>query len=306
LYASFQKEKEYQAKAYIDFQEDLKNNPNFNARFLPIVNLIQGYTHRLSDDDNEKGLLFNAFFTQKMNLEDLYVSGHWDGIIQSWVVFQANVVNDKDKFAQDFKLLNDKIKNPVHYTDFVGKITFYLTQYGKDDYIAAIAPMVIGSGKVTSYEGKTMEVYVKAMVGSQAPDLVITEHIGKVEDHNHSTKTIQTKNLNSKYSLLVFYKSGCGPCEETMQGLQGNFKDLTSKGTRIITISSDTDEQVYANTSFNFPWKDKYCNFDGSKGINFKNYAVIGTPTLFILDNKGIILEKIATVEQLLAWSKNI
>jgi hypothetical protein len=91
-----------------------------------------------------------------------------------------------------------------------------------------------------------------------------------------------------------------------MQGLQGNFKDLTSKGTRIITISSDTDEQVYANTSFNFPWKDKYCNFDGSKGINFKNYAVIGTPTLFILDNKGIILEKIATVEQLLAWSKNI
>jgi thiol-disulfide isomerase/thioredoxin len=185
-------------------------------------------------------------------------------------------------------------------------MTFYLTQYGKDDYIAAIAPMVIGSGKVTSYEGKTMEVYVKAMVGSQAPDLVITEHIGKVEDHNHSTKTIQTKNLNSKYSLLVFYKSGCGPCEETMQGLQGNFKDLTSKGTRIITISSDTDEQVYANTSFNFPWKDKYCNFDGSKGINFKNYAVIGTPTLFILDNKGIILEKIATVEQLLAWSKNI
>jgi peroxiredoxin len=306
LYASFQKEKEYQAKAYIDFQEDLKKNPNFNARFLPIVNLIQGYADCLTDDDTEKGLLFNVFFTQKMRIEDLYVSGHWDGIIQSWVVSQANVVNDKDKFAQDFKLLNDRIKNPVHYTDFVGKMTYYLTQYGKDDYIAAIAPLVISSGKVTSYEGKTMEVYVKAMVGSQAPNLVITEHIGKVEDHNHSTKTIQTKNLNSKYSLLVFYKSGCGPCEETMQGLQGNFKDLTSKGTRIITISSDTDEQVYANTSFNFPWKDKYCNFDGSKGINFKNYAVIGTPTLFILDNKGIILEKIATVEQLLAWSKNI
>jgi thioredoxin-related protein len=299
LFAAFKIEKEYQAKAYIDFQEDLKKNPNFNARFLPIVNLIQGYAHHLSDDDNEKGLLFNAFFTQKMTIEDLYVSGHWDGIIQGWVVFQANVVNDKDKFAQDFKLLNDKIKNPVHYTDLVGKITFYLTQYGKDDYIAAIAPMVIGSGKVTSYEGKTMEVYVKAMVGSKAPDLVITEHIGKVEDHNHSTKTIQTKNLNSKYSLLVFYSSGCGPCEETLNSLKDNYKDLTKKGVRIISLAADTDEAVFKNTSFQLPWADKFCNLDGMNGENFKNYAVIGTPTLFLLDKKGNITHKMSGMTEL-------
>lgn len=304
LYAAFAKEKGVQAKAYDEFQVALKQNPSFNARFLPIVNLTQGIPHHLTDDYKQKSQLFNEFITQKMSFEDLYVSGHWDGIIQSWVQFQTNVVNDKDKFAQDFKLLNDKIKNPVHYTDFVGKMTFYLTQYGKDDYIAAIAPMVIGSGKVTSYEGKTMQMYVKAMMGSQATDLVITEHIGKVENHNHSTKTIQTKNLNSKYSLLVFYKSGCGPCEETMQGLQGNFKDLTSKAINIITISADTDEQVFKNTSNPYPWEAKYCDFEGMNGINFKNYAVIGTPTMFLLDNKGIILEKIATVEQLLAWNK--
>ena len=40
-------------------------------------------------------------------------------------------------------------------------------------------------------------------------------------------------------------------------------------------------------------------------GINFKNYAVMGTPTMFLLNSKGIIIEKIATVEQLLVWSKN-
>ena len=304
LYKKFEKEKELQVKAYDKFQQDLKKNPNFNARFLPIVNLTQGIPHRLTDDFNQRALFVNEFITEKISFEDMYVSGHWAGIIQSWVVLQMNVVNDKDQFDKDFKLISDRIKNPKHYTDFVGKVTYYLSQYGKDDYVAAIASTVISSGKITSFEGKTMEVYVKAMVGSQAPDLVITEHIGKVADHNHSTKTIQTNALDSKYSLLVFYQSGCGPCEETMQGLQGNYKNLSSKGVKIITISADTDDQVFKNTSNQYPWKDKYCDLHGINGVNFKNYAVIGTPTMFLLDSKGIIIEKIATIEQLLAWSK--
>jgi peroxiredoxin len=306
LHVAFANEKAMQAKAYEDFHSELKKNTNYNARFLPIVNLIKGYAHRLSDDENEKGQLFNAFFTTKMDIQDLYVSGHWEGIIQSWVAYQSNVVNDKNKFAKDFLLLNNKIKSPVQYTDFVGKVTFYLTQYTKDDFVEAIAPLVLASGKITSYEGKTMQVYLKALIGTKAPDIEIIEHLGKIEDHNHSTKKIATNALNSKYSLLVFYKSGCGPCEETMQGLKGNYKVLADKGIRIITLSADTDENVYKNTAAQFPWKDTYCNFDGLSGSNFKNYAVVGTPTMFILDSSGMIIEKIATMEQLLnsrQWS---
>jgi hypothetical protein len=37
-------------------------------------------------------------------------------------------------------------------------------------------------------------------------------------------------------------------------------------------------------------------------GVNFKNYAVIGTPTMFLLDDKGIIVQKPATVEELLEF----
>ena len=103
---------------------------------------------------------------------------------------------------------------------------------------------------------------------------------------------------------MVFYRSGCGPCEETMQGLTGNYKDLIAKGIRIISIAADTDEQVFSNTAFPHPWIDKYCDFEGMNGINFKNYAIIGTPTMYILDHKGFILSKMATVTELLAWSK--
>ena len=120
LYKVFAQEAALQAKAYDAFQEELKQNTNFNARFLPIVNLTKGIPHRLTADYNQKALLVNEFITQKMNLEDFYVSGHWQGIIQSWVVLQMNVVNDKDQFAEDFKQISDRMKNPAHYTDFVG------------------------------------------------------------------------------------------------------------------------------------------------------------------------------------------
>jgi hypothetical protein len=37
-------------------------------------------------------------------------------------------------------------------------------------------------------------------------------------------------------------------------------------------------------------------------GINFKNYAVLGTPTIYILDSKGIILSKLATINEVLEF----
>jgi thiol-disulfide isomerase/thioredoxin len=303
LFATFENEKEVLIKSYYDFHKDLKKNPNFNARFLPIVNLIQGYANHLSDDNIEKGLIFNAFFTHEMNIQDLYVSGHWEGIIKSWVAYQSNVVNDKDKFVNDFTVLNNKIKNKEQYTDFVGKVTYFLTQNGKDDFIEAISPIVIHSKKISSYENATMQVYVKAMIGSQAPDLVITEHIGKFEDHNHKKSVIQSKNFASKgfkKTLLLFYQSGCGPCEELMQQLPGLYEKLKSKGIRIISIAADESEQVYKNASNSYPWSDKYCDYEGKNGINFINYAVLGTPTLFLIDQTGKIEKKLASFLELL------
>ena len=41
-------------------------------------------------------------------------------------------------------------------------------------------------------------------------------------------------------------------------------------------------------------------------GTNFKNYAITGTPTMYILDSKGSILKKIATIKQLLTWSEKL
>lgn len=97
---------------------------------------------------------------------------------------------------------------------------------------------------------------------------------------------------------------GCGPCEITIAGLIENYQKVKVKNIKIITLSADVDEQVYKNTAAPFPWEDSYCDFKGTAGINFKNYAVIGTPTMYLLDSKGIILKKIATFEQVVTLNE--
>jgi len=309
LYAAFAKEKEVQVEAYNAFQQDLKQNPNFNARFLPIVNLTQGIPHRLTDDYNQKALLINKYITQQMSFEDMYVSGHWAGIIQSWVVLQMNVVNDKYTFAQDFKRISDRIKNPKHYTDFVGKVTFYLTKYTKDEYVEAIAKTVLTSGKITEYLG-SLAVYKKAMLGMPAPDIILTDHIGKLEDHNHQTKTIASNTLVKEgftHSLLFFYESGCGPCQQTIKDLNTNYSNLVANGISIYAFAADIDMDAFNFTKETLAWKDTaFCNFKGMEGVNFKNYGVIGTPTMYVIDKEGIIVKKIGNVKELLEWNRKI
>ena len=78
---------------------------------------------------------------------------------------------------------------------------------------------------------------------------------------------------------------------------------MVSKGIKIVSIAADTDEKVFKDTSLPHPWPDKYCDFEGTKGINFKNYAVIGTPTMYVLDSKGFILYKMATIAEVLEFS---
>lgn len=139
LYKKLAKEKQLQVQAFEMFQKELQLNPNFNARILPIINLTRGIPNHLTSDIQKKALLVNEYIIKKVSFEDLYVSGHWQSIIQGWVVLQINVINDKNQFTQNFIQVSNRIKNPIHYTDFVNTITYYLTQYGKNDYVASIA-----------------------------------------------------------------------------------------------------------------------------------------------------------------------
>jgi peroxiredoxin len=288
------KEQKTQYLAFEQFKKELQANSNYNARFLPIVNLIRGIAPVLTTNETEKANAVESYITHELNFNHLYTSGHWTSILQSWVQIHAQVFQNKENFANNFKTISDRILEPAKYTDFVGKVTYYLSLYGKDDFVTAITPAVVSSGKITSYIGKTMEVYVKALVGSQAPDLVISET-------NKVLKSSAFAQKGSNKTLLIFYKSDCGPCEAFLSQLPAHYKNLQKKGIDIIAISADENEQVFKQKTKDFPWARSFCDYKGMKGSNFSNYAVMGTPTIYVIDKKGTIVSKLGTIEDILA-----
>lgn len=301
LYKGFEQERIGLEKAYEDFHKNLKSNPNHGARFLPIANMANGIALKLFANEEEKYKEIARFFAYDLDINSFYTSGHWDGIISSWAQLHLHVIKDDKILYNQFEALSNRIENKKLYTELTGKLTYYMKSYGMDKQIDVIAPIVVNSRKVTEYLG-SMEVYIKAFSGAQGADLIITEHAGKYEDHNHKTSILKSSEFASgsyTQTLLVFYQSGCGPCEELLQQLPQKYQELKERGIRIITISSDESEQVFNVLSSQHPWPDKYCDFQGKEGVNFKNYAVTGTPTLILLDKQGKIVKTMATLSEM-------
>jgi thiol-disulfide isomerase/thioredoxin len=302
LYPVFEKEYNSIVNEYNQFVKKLKGTNLYAARFREIVNLTMGIGSIITEDEKAKAENINDILVNQLDYGVLYTSNHWGDTINSWVQLQTMVVKNDAQFVHDIQTVLGRMPTNAIYTAYVIELTKELTKAGKDSIVAAITEEVKNSKRLLNYDG-VLNVYHQDLSGI-APDLVIKTLIGKPEEHKYSTAVIKTKALTTKYTLLLFYQSGCGHCEDAIKLLEDNYKELVAKGFRIISLASDTDFAVFSNTSFALPWKDKYCDLEGFSGINFKNYAVIGTPTLFLLNQKGVVKLKPTTVEELLSWLK--
>ncbi len=299
LYPVFAKEQQAQAQAYKKFYKELKENDNYNARFLPIVNLTQGIPHQLTSDYRQRALLNAQYIADELNFDELYTSGHWSGILSSWVLLHTQTLAQDSLMLPHFAKITERIDNPKQYTDLVKEISYYLNYYGKDEYISLLAPVVLNSGKITEYTG-SLAVYQKALIGMQAPSLFV---LTKTTDGTMQTTELPSTAFaqdNTHTTLLIFYESGCGHCEELLGQLPGNYKNLKQKGFDIIAISSDEEPEVFETTSKDFPWERTFCDYKGIEGVNFTNYAVAGTPTIFAINKQGKIVSQMATLQQVL------
>ena len=298
LYSVFDKEYKNIVNQYTQYSKSLTESSLYAARFRQIVNITMGIGTKIVTDEKEKANNINDFVVNDLDFSLLYTSNHWRGIINNWVQLQTQILKDDVKLMQDAKTILNRLPSDLIYTDFLVNLTKELNKKGKDHILDALTPGIKNSNRLLNYNG-VLSIYQKDLSG-KAPDLSIVTYIGKKEDKNYKKTVLKTTELNSKFTLLVFYRSGCGPCEETMKGLIDNYKVIKDKGFRIITIAADTDQQIFENTSLLQPWKDTYCDFEGSKGENFSNYAVIGTPTIYLINNVGNILVKLATITEVL------
>jgi peroxiredoxin len=300
-YVVFEKEYQKQVKNYEKFQNTLQNNADYTTQFIRILNITQGIGTQILDTEEKKARNIAQYIADDLDWQALYTSGHWAEIVSSWISIHTQVLKDPSVFVNDFAKISNKIKDSKLYIDFVGRTAYFLAQQGKDGLINAVAPLVITSGKITNYEG-SLAVYTKGAVGTQAPNLIFTGQQG-----NKDAKILKSNDLagtDYNKTLLMFYESGCGPCENLLQEIPERYESIKSKGVHIISISADEDEKIFKNKAKDFLWKDTYCDYEGFKGVNFKNYGIAGTPTVFLIDRNGKILLRTAILEEVLSHLK--
>lgn len=305
LRAAARAEKDTLEKTWTEFRAQLAASPLYAARFREIVDLTRGIGNRLDMSEREMAFNLDSFLTRTMSWDALYSSNHWSGVIYIWTEMHARVIQNDSALLDGARRILARLPESGMYTSFCDQMARYFVKNGKDSLLAVLAPEIKSGGLLQRADGMLAQ-FGALQAGEFAPDLAFNIHIGNPADHNHKTLVLRAAELSPKYSLLVFYQSGCGPCENTMQQLIGNYPALQQKGVRVLSISADTDIQIFENTANGHPWPDKYCDEMGLSGPNFTRYGVVGTPTLFVLDARGRVLLRTAGLDAVMNWLNNL
>ena len=71
----------------------------------------------------------------QLNWEDLYTSGHWNTIIDSWISIHTRVIKDSKKFAEDYRVIESKLKSEKLNYDFSERVKQNLRTDNKQGFL---------------------------------------------------------------------------------------------------------------------------------------------------------------------------
>ncbi|WP_165689794.1 peroxiredoxin [[Flexibacter] sp. ATCC 35103] len=278
LYPVFDKEKIQLTQEFMTQQAEVKNSLLYAARMREMLNFLGGIGNK--PDMTQEDLIkeYSPFVRNNLDIETLYTSSLWSPVIENWLNMQLFGVKNDEVLLEDTKAIFSRIKSNTVYTAFAEKIVGLFSKNGKDDLVNVIGQYVSQSGRVEKPGNNLLSAMNNLDNGAMAPAL----------------KTGRSEKIIKSKTLLLFFESGCNSCENEIHQLLGNYQILQQKGYEVISIAADLTVNAGDGHNHEFPWKEQLLDFKGFKGVNFENYGVIGTPTFFVIDEKGKITGRYA------------
>ncbi|MCT4288147.1 alkyl hydroperoxide reductase [Elizabethkingia anophelis] len=141
-YAVFRQESEKQQNAYKVFHSKLLNNPDYIEQLIPIINITRGIGTQLYEESNKKEYLplnITRYIRDTMDWKVLYTSGHWNTVIDIWVVIHIKEIKDIQNFARDYQKIHKRmIGSEKMDVEFTQRVLYNLQQNKATEYINAI------------------------------------------------------------------------------------------------------------------------------------------------------------------------
>ena len=211
----------------------------------------------------------------------LYGSKEWKTTIEHWIASHLYTSNSAANFAEKFvpeaetALRNSFQENPRVALLLAIDLISFMEQFGIDPVAEKIA--VCASQLGLKHDTIDRIVTAAGLPGRPAPPLKGVKDL--------------------KNTLLVFYESGCENCDALVDELIKNYSILQKKNKKIVSVSADIEESIFLSHSKKFLWKDKLCDYEGLDGDPFIRYGVTATPTIYVIDEKGMVSGRYARLQ---------
>lgn len=263
-YAYTVKEKDSLTKEYKNLREKILKSDLYAARLSELLICLTGQGSTLDLQPDSLLQEQYAYLTDSLDLQGLYSSGFWNLAIEAWY---QSCHGDDSLLLEGSRRLLDRTQEIYLRRELTQTLIRMFSKYGKDNLFVALGP----------------EYLTMPLNGQIAPEVII-----------------DTLSFSPRKSLLVFYETGCGNCDRELKELKMKYPILLDNNIRVVSLSADLNIETYESTAQSLPWPGKYCDLKGFDGVNFQNYGVVGTPTLILTDENGIIRGRYSSVNELL------
>lgn len=259
-------------REYAIFREKLAGDSSYAAFFTEALNYMQGFGTRIYNPIEQKEFRNDLahYITDEIDLARLFGSGIWTSVIS----FTFRAFEDEAAWGEAMVKMLERTKKQTVFEAFARDVITATEQYGWEKAEQIIINYLETSNRLPDNPFDLVRRAIaqsKVKIGGKAPLL------------NGETPA---------NALLIFYESGCEHCKSQLAEIEKHYPEFVEKGIRVYSISADESREVYEYHSKNYPWPDKLCDFKGFKGDNLKNYGVVGTPTVYLIDKDGIILDR--------------
>lgn len=253
-------------------EDTLSRSTLYAARFMEMRKVLTTRIQPLIYADSLAVASTRAFLRDSLDVNGLFTSGMWFDTLNGSLALYDSKAPYHTSFIDDMSQLLERAATLRVYTTLAENLFAICETMSWNNQAEELASFLISDGRIQQPTGRLQMLMTlhKLGKGSQAPPL--------------KQGTLPTGKV-----LLIFYESGCGPCENEMMMVAGNHAILTEKGYTVVSVSADTDEDIFHNTAEAYPWQHKYCDGQGIGGDNFRAYGVIGTPTFYVINADGTV-----------------
>ena len=165
-------------------------------------------------------------------------------------------------------------------------LDIYATTWGKET-TAALYKNLSAEIKSTKY-GQHISDYI-----SLNKNIKVGDKFADFEMPDTQGKPVKLSEIKSKYVLLEFWSSQCGPCRESNPDLIKTYNAYKNKGFTILGVSLDENKNHWlkAVKDDKLPWQN-ISDLKGNQNRAGLIYGVSAVPSNFLIDENGTIIAK--------------